>query len=578
MKRMLFSIAALLAVTTAAFAQPQHSYDYELGGAVFSNDALRTSDFFTLSQQQFNFGTARSMAMGGAFTSLGADQAAMALNPAGLGMYRRNEVAITPMVIVSSAETAGAGDYLSNSKTRFGLGNIGGVFNIYETSERRLMSVNLGIGYTRLADFNYNYSFGYAPAIGRASIADAMSVMLEAGKATLSQNGTIMMDDRSNWGIDPFFWPAVAGYKSYLVDRNAYGVWYPAGIGANALIEGGTALRSRGSIGELDFSVGANYDNKLYFGLSIGVQTVYRKQSLYYGEAYSYGPEGGNGYDSPTHAVDADGMELPEVMQGMGLQQNSTLDGAGINFKLGLIYRPVAGLRLGVALHTPTFYSLDRRYDLSMATRALGQTSETDLTTHEYTSDIYSEILEDEGPNSWDFVSPTRLMFGVSYTFGNVAILSVDYERTWYNGIRVKNQPYLPYGPGEQDFKQDFKTYFKGSNSLRAGLEVRPLPAFALRIGYGYTGSMLKEKNTILSSPAICETSYYTAGVGFNLGRSCFLDLAYCYTQNKMTEYMLFYGNRYDNDDASLDVIYESDRYSTELKRHQVALTFGYRF
>ena len=55
MKRMLFSIAACLLMAGAAFAQPSQP-SYEIGGTVFSNDAMRTSDFFTLSQQQFNFG------------------------------------------------------------------------------------------------------------------------------------------------------------------------------------------------------------------------------------------------------------------------------------------------------------------------------------------------------------------------------------------------------------------------------------------------------------------------------------------------------------------------------------------
>ena len=47
----------------------------------------------------------------------------------------------------------------------------------------------------------------------------------------------------------------------------------------------------------------------------------------------------------------------------------------------------------------------------------------------------------DEAGNSLDFVSPTRLMFGASSTFGKFAVVSVDYERDWYNGIRVKNVP-----------------------------------------------------------------------------------------------------------------------------------------
>ena len=53
-------------------------------------DIVTPSDLFELSQTTFSLGTARSMAMAGAFTSLGADLTSMAINPAGLGMYRHN--------------------------------------------------------------------------------------------------------------------------------------------------------------------------------------------------------------------------------------------------------------------------------------------------------------------------------------------------------------------------------------------------------------------------------------------------------------------------------------------------------
>lgn len=571
MKRIFVTLSAVWLLAAGAAAQP---YSYEVGGMTLSNDALSTADLANLSRQQFTFGTARSMAMAGAFTSLGADQASMVINPAGLGMYQRGEFAITPLVTFTDTSTEGTSSYEKSRRTRFTLGNFGAVFNIHESSER-LISVNMGLGFTRLADYNYQSSFSYGGA--DASIADAMAVMLEAGGAFVNNSGTIMMGDASNWGIDPLFWPAVAGYKTYLVDQNANGVWYPAEIGANAAIEGGMTLRSRGSANEFSWSIGANYDNKLYFGLTVGLQTLYQKKSLYYGEAYTY--DGGNGYDSPTKAVDADGVLLPSVMQSMGMQQNMTVDGTGVNFKLGVIYRPVAGLRLGLAFHSPTFYTLDRRYDLSMATVSLGETSPTNPTTHEYTSDTLSDILEDSGPNTWDFCSPSRLMLGASYTFGSVAILSVDYERAWFNGIRVKNQPYLPYGQSEWDFKQDFKHYFQGTNTFRAGLELRPIPMVALRAGYGVIGSALKDQDTILSQPIDNKTSYFTLGAGVALGRNCAIDLAYCNATTEQTEYMLFYGNRYAPDSSSEpNEIHESLRFSTEQTRHNIALTFTVKF
>ena len=572
MKRILYMVCgALLLVGTASAQRPS----YQLGGLHFSNDAMTTADFASLSHQQFNFGTARSMGMAGAFTSLGGDMASMVLNPAGLGMYRRGEFALTPMLSMSKSSTAGTGAFEKNSNTRFALGNFGGVANVHEGSGK-LLSFNIGFGYTRLADYNYNYSFSTAPAYG-ASIADAMSVMLEAGGVGVNGNGKIEQMGMTDWGVDPAFWPGVAAYKTYLVDMNEHGVWYPAEIGANALIESASSVESRGSAGEFSLAMGGNVDNKLYFGLTVGIQSITQRKTLYYGEAYSYG--GGNGYNSGELAVDADGMPLTKVMQAMGMRQSVRLDGAGFNMKLGVIYRPTPSLRLGVAFHTPTLYAIERRYDLAMSTVSIGETSPTNPTSHEYTSDAVSEILEDDGPNTWDFASPARLMLGASYTFGGMAVVSVDYERAWYNGIRVKGMPYLPYGAGREDFKQDFKTYFQGSNSLRVGVEVRPIPKVALRAGYGYSGSMLKAKDTILSQPTTESVNYLTAGVGLSLGRSCYIDLAYCFANYASTEYMTFYGNRYP-DPVSSEVaeIYESARFKSDLDRHNVALTFGVRF
>ncbi len=554
---------------------------YEFHGTLLSNDVMSISDFASLSQTQFNFGTARSMAMGGAFTSLGADQSSMSINPAGLGMYRRGEFAITPLVNITEMETprgamaAGSGmPYRSNTRSRFGLGNIGAVFTLYESATSKLLSLNLGVGYNRLPDFNYNHSFEFAGSNNASSLADALSVMLEAGGATVTERG-ITLGNAANYRIDPRFWPAVAAYKTYLVDQNSNGVWYPAEIGNNAAINGGSAVRSKGSVGEFDVALGANFGNKLYVGLTVGVQSLRQSKEIYYGEGYTYG--GGNGYNSEVRAVDADGNELTNVMQSMGMMQSVEVDGAGVNFKVGLIYRPVEALRIGVAFHTPTYYTLSRGYQLSMSTSSLGPTNAEagDWRPFESTSDTVSDYIEDSDDSSWNFNSPARLLVGASYTFGRVAILSVDYQRDWYNSIRVKNTPYLPYRQSEWDYKQDFTTYFQGSNTLRVGLELRPLPALALRGGFGYSGSMLKDDSTILTAPVNNECIYYTAGVGLQLGRTVYLDLAYCNAKSTSTEYMLYYGAKYA---ADYNEIYSSNRYRNTSRRHSIAMTLGFKF
>ena len=137
-------------------------------------DIVTPSDLFELSQTTFSLGTARSMAMAGAFTSLGADLTSMAINPAGLGMYRRNEISITPLMSFARAEN-NAPTFNSNSKNRFSIGNFGFTANVYEGSGP-LVSVNIGFGYNRLQDLNYQYSYYTQGNV--SSIADVFSAVL----------------------------------------------------------------------------------------------------------------------------------------------------------------------------------------------------------------------------------------------------------------------------------------------------------------------------------------------------------------------------------------------------------------
>ena len=138
-------------------------------------DIVTPSDLFELSQTTFSLGTARSMAMAGAFTSLGADLTSMAINPAGLGMYRRNEISITPLMSFARAEN-NAPAFNSNGKNRFSIGNFGFTANVYEGSGP-LVSVNIGFGYNRLQDLNYQYSYYTQGNV--SSIADVFSDMLQ---------------------------------------------------------------------------------------------------------------------------------------------------------------------------------------------------------------------------------------------------------------------------------------------------------------------------------------------------------------------------------------------------------------
>ena len=397
----------MLALSVAA---PLSAQRYDVGGSVIDMNGITALDMFNYSQTSHNFGTARSMAMGGALTSLGGDMASMSINPAGLGMYRTNEITFTPMVGVAKASTDAA-SYDSNSSTRFSVPNFGFMFKAYEGTGK-VLAVNIGFGYNRIADFNYNSSF-YRTG-NQSTIAGVFARQLQ--NSGMGSADFYDSSDRFDWyRIDPAYWGAALGYKVGLINDDK-GSWAPDYFGNNPSVGQYTSLESRGAIGEYALSAGMNIDNKLYIGLTLGIQDLYQRRKMYYGEDYAYA-EG-------DHAA---GREV----QYFNYNQTAIANGTGVNLKFGITYRPIEGLRIGVAVHTPTWYQVDFSYQAAMVSRVL------DNSTGQYISpdpDGVTERWDDDGAYSWNFRTPTRLLLGASYTFGQMAIISVDYERDWYNG------------------------------------------------------------------------------------------------------------------------------------------------
>lgn len=562
MKRSVIILLAAAAALAALPSQAQQAGSLQFGGAVLNRDIQMPADLAQLSQTHA-FGTARAMGMGGAFVSLGADLTSMTLNPAGLGMYRRNEITLTPLVSLSSASTGGTSEWLDNSRSRFSLANLGVALNLYENPKRGLVSLTLGIGVNRVADFNTRYSFSsesrYDSGTGQLmpTIADIFGQQLGQAGIWPAANGSL------GYNADPAFWPAILGYNGYMLNVENNGredLWVPSCIGHNASVGHSMDVVHSGSINEFSLSVGGNIDNVVYFGASLGVQSVRRTSRVTYQEEYLY--PGSDGV-----ALDRDGRPLEAQLDYASLQQRQTLSGAGVNFKLGVTVRPVAGLRLGAAFHTPTYYSLSQLY------RGDIETYGRNNTTHEGQESFDSTpVQRDEGSSSWNFTSPARLLLGASYTFGRFAIVSVDYERAWYNGMRVKNLPDV--GMSRDFYKADFKRNFCATNTLRAGIEVRPVPFVALRAGAGYTGSMFRDREAQINSPAVYETRYFTAGAGVNLSRTTTLDVAYQWVDQKQTSYELFFS--YDPDAEAMFT--HSGLYDTSIVRHYIALSLAFRF
>ena len=549
MKRFLSIVALTLASAVAVQAQ-------NTTGLILNRDIIPASTLLSLSQRE-SVGTARSMGMGGAFTSLGADMASFGYNPAGFGMYQRNEISATLGVGIAQAKNYNAYNATDNSAVRVAINNMGASFKVYEGSGK-LTAINFAFGYNKTADFNYDMS--YQSPMTVSSLADAFADMANANGLTLNSQNKIT-DNRGyyDYDMDPYFWGAVMGYKGGLINKGANG-WYPDEIANGAQMTQRTTLQSRGSAGEFSFAFGFNIDNIFYFGASLDIQSIARKQSINYSEQISY-----------EQGAQPDATAYPYQLTDFRYVQSVNVEGSGIGAKFGVVVRPVEALRIGFAVHTPTYYSMAYRYSTSLTSAAVSA-GDNPYGWEVINGNVYAEeftpVLIDGGDYRWTFTTPTRLLAGISCSIGPYAVLSADYEYSFNRALRWN---YTPTNTGYTNAV--FRNNLMGTHTVRAGIEAKPLPWLSLRAGGGFRTKSIENGYDFVafSEPVADKLWYASAGLGFRLGKVTSIDLAYQYRNTRYTDYYSFYTKLGDTPNAS-------PLYGLDIINHNVALTFAFRF
>ena len=107
-------------------------------------------------------GTARFVGMGGAMSALGGDISVIGTNPAGLGIYRSNDVAISFGFNNTATESSFNGTNMNESRTRASLDQVGFVYTNKIGNNTSLRFVNFGFNYHKSKNFNRLFSAGGA--------------------------------------------------------------------------------------------------------------------------------------------------------------------------------------------------------------------------------------------------------------------------------------------------------------------------------------------------------------------------------------------------------------------------------
>lgn len=446
---------------------------------------------------QQNYGsTARSKAMGNAFGAIGGDFSSLSINPAGIGIYLRSEVTGTLNIIgINNTESTYQGNITDDRNNNFGFRNFGYVMaNPVQGGGSGLVSFNFGIGFNKLNNFNQNMSVG---AFG--SPHSRMDVFAQ------NSYGIPKVDYYAE--NDPYRngtpWESKLAWENYLIsldpaktDNSYFSILLP-----NELVDQSLVINNEGYNNEYIASFGANFNHQLYLGATFGMQ------DLYYNESKTYSEDGEFGY--------------------FDYYSTARTRGFGYNLKFGIIYRPVPALRLGAAIHTPTFFDIKEEFSSVMSSNLKNVSTAANGPHRE------ESIL---GDYQYKMDSPMRAIGSFAYQFGKKGMISFDYEYVDYSKMKLRN------GRDGYNFSPentDMKTIYQPVSNLRFGAELKPTDELSLRAGYELFGNPYKSYAYNSPQPNK-DFSYNTinAGIGYRINNVSF-DISY--TLGSKTDYNFIY-------------------------------------
>ena len=485
-------------------------------------------------------GTSRYVGMGGALGALGADMSVISWNPAGIGLYRKSDVALTFGGLWNKnrikEENRGTGTF----------DQIGFVYSL-RTESDVCPYVNFAINYQKKKNFFSNF-YADNPDLFGISQMDQLAEIASKGYDTNWNLAGLAVDNNALTGYTDGEGKLRYANK-YYGDYNTY------------------THHSEGSLRGWDFNVSTNIMDRAFLGFTFGVDNIeYRAW---------------NNYFEASHFIDDNDVEH---RGDYSIWNDYKVTGYGINFKLGGIVLPIEdnSFRVGFAIESPTWYKLKSSVWMNYA---------------DETQDpiVVSKSVESYLP--FNIQSPWKFRASMGSTVSNILAWDVDYEYADYKNM-TQRYPYDGSFGGERDIDMNEHMYqnLKGVHTVRAGVEYRPVAPLAFRLGYNFSTSPY-EKNanldqTFLNSAAmdyITRTNYMitkpthimSLGMGYRW-KKFYFDMAYKIRHQKADFYAFddsFTSPNTDFSTANPDL--ENIRLApvpVDLTRHSITCTLGFKF
>jgi len=451
-------------------------------------------------------GTARYVGLGGAYGAIGADFSSLSTNPAGIGVYKKSEFTISPGLFFNSSESNFLGTRLDDGKNQFALGNLGLVL-VSEVPDRLdknpIKNYQFGFGINRQKNFNNRVTMQ-----GINSSSSLLDAYLDyAG----NKNPNLLNDFDTRPAFDTYLIDTLSGV-SPITYINAYD--YLGGF-TSALQQ--KTIETTGSMNEFVMSGGLNFNDQIYFGLSLGFPYIRFEQRSTFKE-FNQTPE----------------RDLDEFT----VVENLETRGSGFNLKMGTIVKVLPELRLGAAFHSPTWFNnLTDRWNTTTAAY--------------YTNGDSFVIRSPNGEFSYDIKTPWRFSTSAAYLVNQIGFISAEYEFVDYSTGRLR--------PSSEFVNQNntISQSFASTHNFRVGAEVI----------YGmiqFRGGYMYRMSPFASDLNDASANIFSGGIGMR-SKEFFVDAAVSYQTSGMDYYL------YNSPNYSAMANLNSNNFN-------FILTIGYRF
>ena len=407
-------------------------------------------------------GTARFVGMGGAMGALGADMSVISWNPAGIGLFRKNDVSLSfgGLWTKNNIETErrGAGTF----------DQLGFVYNI-KTFSDDCPYINLAINYQRKKNFLSNFYADNPDLLGISQMDQLAELVNNGFDYSKNLAGLVL----ANNALTPKAGTTDKYYNQFNGESNEY------------------THHSEGALHGWDFNISTNLYDRAFVGLTFGVDNLNYDAWTNYFEQSSYTDNTGTKYGDYS------------------VWNDFHVTGYGFNFKLGGIVRPLeeSSFRVGFAIESPTWYKLKSSVLMDYTDEIEGKRS----------PQVESYI--DFNPRT-----PWKFRASMGSTVSNKFAWDIDYEFADYKTMIQRYPPYFDTYGGTKDFdmKEHTRANLKAVHTLRAGMEYRPVPALALRLGYNFTSSSY-DKDAHFDQLEIEPGRYFNSGALDYITRTNFM-------------------------------------------------------